>query len=246
MRLAGERLPGATWIRAALFVVVLGIGVVAWIVTGVDVASLHAAIRRWGPWAPVLFVASYALITLTPIPKGVMSAAAGAAFGLPLAAALVYGAALLGAALAFVLGRLLGRDAVERLSGTRLKRADHLLARRGLRTVLAVRLVPLVPFTAINYAAGLSAVRRGDYALGTAVGIIPGTLGYVALGSGVASGHLQLVVVAATVLLLLSALAALVLLPQRRGRLPVEVRARPRLVRRVESTVSRDRPRLDD
>ena len=46
-----------------------------------------------------------------------------------------------------------------------------------------MRLIPVLPFTAINYGAGLTAVRRRDYALGTAVGIIPGTVAYVALGA---------------------------------------------------------------
>lgn len=205
---ADLRPPRSTWVKAGLLVVVIGIGVVAWLVGGIpDVATLQAATQRAGAWAPVLFVASYALITLAPVPKGVLSAAAGVAFGLPVGAALVYGAALLGAALAFLLGRWLGRDAVERLTGTRLERVDELLARRGFLAVLAVRLVPLVPFTAINYAAGLSSVARRDYAWGTAVGIIPGTLSYVALGSGLASGHFTLVLVSASILVLLSALA---------------------------------------
>jgi len=223
-----ERSPRGTWVKAALLVVVLGIGVATWLVAGTpDVASLQAATRGWGRWAPVLFVASYTLITLTPVPKGVLSAAAGVAFGLPVGAALVYVAALLGAALAFLLGRWLGRDAVERLTGTRLERVDQLLARRGLLAVVAVRLVPLVSFTAINYAAGLSTVRRRDYAWGTAVGIIPGTLSYVALGSGIASGHPELVLVAASVLVLLSTLAARAVLRRRQGRPEVAARACP-------------------
>jgi len=48
---------------------------------------------------------------------------------------------------------------------------------------LLVRLVPLFPFMAVNYAAGLSAVRQRDYLLGTAVGIVPATVGYTALGA---------------------------------------------------------------
>lgn len=46
-----------------------------------------------------------------------------------------------------------------------------------------MRLVPIVPFTAINYTAGLTGVRLRDYTLGTAVGIIPGTVANVALGT---------------------------------------------------------------
>ena len=43
--------------------------------------------------------------------------------------------------------------------------------------------MPLFPFMAVNYAAGLSAVRQRDYLLGTAVGIVPATVGYTALGA---------------------------------------------------------------
>ena len=96
---------------------------------------------------------------------------------------LVYLAALLGAPLAFVVGRYLGRDAVERFTGARVARVDELLRRHGLATVIGARLIPVLPFTVINYTAGLTAVRRGDYALGTALGIIPGTLAYVAIGA---------------------------------------------------------------
>lgn len=60
---------------------------------------------------------------------------------------------------------------------------DALLRRRGLLAVIGVRLIPVLPFTAINYAAGLTAVGTRDYVMGTAVGIVPGTVAWVALGS---------------------------------------------------------------
>ncbi len=97
--------------------------------------------------------------------------------------ALVLVAALLGAVGAFGLGRVLGRDAVERLTGARVARLDGLLRRRGLIAVIGMRLIPVLPFTAINYAAGLTAVRIRDYVIGTAVGIVPGTVAFVALGA---------------------------------------------------------------
>jgi uncharacterized membrane protein YdjX (TVP38/TMEM64 family) len=84
---------------------------------------------------------------------------------------------------AFALGRALGRDAVERVTGTRVARVDALLGRHGLLAVLGVRLVPVLPFTVINYAAGLTAVRLRDYVGGTALGIVPGTIAFVALGA---------------------------------------------------------------
>ena len=107
------------------------------------------------------------MVTLLPLPKNVFAALAGVLFGLLLGIVVVLLAALLGAA-AFALTRVLGRDAIERIAGSRVARVDALLARRGRPAVIAVRLVPLLPFTAINYAAGLTSVRTRDYAIGTA------------------------------------------------------------------------------
>ena len=103
-------------------------------------------------------------------------------FGLAAGIAIVLVAAVLGAIVAFGLGRTLGRDAVQRFTGTRVARVDALLRRRGILAVIGLRLVPVVPFTAVNYAAGLTSVGVRDYVLGTAVGIVPGTVAYVALG----------------------------------------------------------------
>lgn len=145
--------------------------------------EVQQAVADQGWAGGVVFALLYAAITLTPAPKNVLSVAAGLVFGFWLALALVYLGALLGAAIAFGLGRWLGRDAVERYTGARVARLDELVRRRGLAAVIGVRLIPVIPFTAINYGAGLTAVRRRDYALGTALGIIPGTVAYVALGA---------------------------------------------------------------
>lgn len=145
--------------------------------------QVRATVTGLGWAGAIVFALLYAAITLTPAPKNVLSVAAGLVFGFGLALVLVYVGALLGAAAAFALGRGLGRDAVERFTGSRVARLDELLRRRGLAAVIGVRLIPVIPFTAINYGAGLTAVRRRDYALGTALGIIPGTVAYVALGA---------------------------------------------------------------
>lgn len=172
------------WMRlAALALLVAAGGLVAVLVGLPDPQQLRADIAVAGPVAPVLFVLLYAVVTLAPLPKNVFAALAGVLFGLVWGVVMVLLAALLGAVAAFGLGRLLGRDAVERFTGARVARVDALLRRRGLLAVIAVRLVPVLPFTAINYAAGLTAVRPRDYAIGTAVGIIPGTIAYVALGA---------------------------------------------------------------
>jgi uncharacterized membrane protein YdjX (TVP38/TMEM64 family) len=148
-----------------------------------DPARLREQIASAGWAAPAVFVGLYALVTLAPIPKNVLSAVAGLLFGLLPGVLLVFVGALIGAHAAFALGRWLGRAAVEQMTSTRVADVDRMLARRGLIAVIAVRLVPVVPFTAINYTAGLTGVRLRDYALGTLIGIVPGTVAYVALGT---------------------------------------------------------------
>lgn len=144
-------------------------------------------IRGWAQrvgWAgPLLFAALYAGLSLTPAPVAVLSIGAGVLFGLPVGTGAVMVGALAGSAIGFGLSRVLGRATVERFGGERLARLDGLLRRRGLLAVIAVRLVPLLPFTALNYACGLTAVRTRDYLLGTALGIAPGAAAYVTIGA---------------------------------------------------------------
>ena len=173
----------ALWRLSVLAVFIVVVIVVGLVVPVPGAQEIRAAADSAGPAGGVIFVLGYAALTLTPIPKNVLSIAAGLTWGFVGGSLLVYLGALLGATLAFVIGRSLGRDAVERFTGARVTRVDELLRRQGLATVIGARLIPVLPFTAINYAAGLTAVRRGDYALGTALGVIPGTLAYVALGA---------------------------------------------------------------
>jgi uncharacterized membrane protein YdjX (TVP38/TMEM64 family) len=172
------------WLRLTLLGVLLVAAVVAAVVLGVPEAErLRADVDALGGWAPVVFVLGYAAITLLPLPKNVLSVAAGLLFGLAEGVAVVLPGALLGAVAAFGLGRVLGRGAVERFTGVRVARVDAALARRGVVAVLVSRLIPVLPFTGINYAAGLTALRSRDFLLGTAIGVVPGTVAYVAVGA---------------------------------------------------------------
>lgn len=210
------------WLRLALlFVLLVAAGVVALLVDLPSAAEMRTLVDSSGAVAPIVFVAVYALVTLAPLPKNILSALAGAVFGFAYGSLLVYLAALVGAGVAFALGRALGRDAVESLTGRRVAKVDELLTRRGLLAVIAARLVPVLPFTAINYSAGLTAIRFRDFALGTAIGIIPGTLAYVALGSFAWEPTSWRFEVAAGVLLLLTLGGLLVAWHRRRAGRPV-------------------------
>lgn len=174
---------GAALRGVALLLLVSGLFVAAELHGLPDVASLRESVRSAGAAGGLVFVGAYALIALVPAPKAVLTALAGALYGWWLGAALALLGAFIGAVVAFELGRLLGREAVDRLVGGRLQRVDSVLRDHGLGAVVAVRLVPVLPFTAINYASGLSAVRRRDYAVGSALGMVPGSVAYAALGA---------------------------------------------------------------
>lgn len=168
---------------AAFLAVVIAIVVVAATVGLPSAAQLRGTLAPLGWWAGVGFAALYAALSLSPLPKTVFTLAAGATFGVAEGLASVLAGALLGAVSGFYLGRALGRDAVHQLIGMRLDRLDELLARRGFSAVLVARLVPVVPFTALNYAAGLTAVRFRDFLLATFFGILPATAAYVTIGA---------------------------------------------------------------
>ncbi len=125
--------------------------------------------------------------------------------------------ALAGAAAAFWVGRFLGLDAVRKVAGPRQDRFVELAARRGGVAVLIARLVPIVPFTVVNYGSGAAGVGVRPYLAATAVGIIPGTLVYAAVGAfGSAPTSWQFLLVGAV--LVAGTVAALVVAHLRRRR----------------------------
>jgi uncharacterized membrane protein YdjX (TVP38/TMEM64 family) len=129
-------------------------------------------------WSPLVFVPLYAAGTALGLPGMIPTLAGGAIFGV--ARGMLYNTlgANLGALGAFLLARYLGRDFVARLLKGRAANLDHKIGEHGFGTILYLRLIPLVPFNALNFAAGISRVRLRDYVLGTLIGMLPGTLVY--------------------------------------------------------------------
>ena len=148
-----------------------------------NVSTLRRAYSGTGLFGALGFALVYAALSLLPLPATVFTLAAGAVFGLPRGLPIVVLGASIGALAAFYLGRLLGRDAVQHFTGARLQTLDQYLTRRGFWAVLAARLVPIVPFNALNYLSGLTALRTTSYMAATVLGILPGTTAYVAAGA---------------------------------------------------------------
>ncbi|WP_164704696.1 TVP38/TMEM64 family protein [Blastococcus litoris] len=143
--------------------------------------------RTWledaGPGTWLLLALGQALALMTPMPRSAMSVLVGAAAGFWAGLALVVAGGLLGGFGGFVLSRGLGREAVSRAGSERLRRFDEALDERGFTAVLLARLMPMIAFMLVSYAAGLSRIRLLPYLLGTALGIVPGSVMYVALGA---------------------------------------------------------------
>ncbi len=159
------------WTKLGLFVVLLAVGAGILVFVPLPTANeVQAWATAGGAWVPFAFIGAYTVATLLPVPKNLLSAAAGLAFGLIIRTGLVWLAAMIGAAASFGIGRVLGRDGVRRLAGVRLEKLDALVLKHGLVAVLLARLVPLVPFSAVNYGSGLTAVRFPAYLLATGVG----------------------------------------------------------------------------
>jgi pyruvate/2-oxoglutarate dehydrogenase complex dihydrolipoamide dehydrogenase (E3) component/uncharacterized membrane protein YdjX (TVP38/TMEM64 family) len=145
---------------------------------------------RGAGWLGIwLFGLVYVLATVLFLPGSILTLGAGFAYGVAMGTAVVWIAANLGAALAFCLGRTLARPwiAARVETNPRFAAIDRAVGREGLRIVLLTRLSPVFPFNLLNYAFGLTTVSLRDYLLGSLIGMLPGTVMYVYLGSLITS-----------------------------------------------------------
>jgi uncharacterized membrane protein YdjX (TVP38/TMEM64 family) len=142
-------------------------------------------IRSMGALAPILFIILYIAGAILFVPGSVLTIGGGVLFGLLWGSVYVSIGATIGATAAFLIGRYLARDWVRRqLEGNRKFAAiDEAVGREGWKIVLLTRLSPVFPFNLLNYAFGLTAVKLRDYLLATWIGILPGSVLYVYLGS---------------------------------------------------------------
>nr|WP_081599433.1 TVP38/TMEM64 family protein [Prochlorothrix hollandica] len=143
-----------------------------------------STIQDLGPIGPLVFMALYVVATVAFLPGSILTLGAGVVFGVVGGALYVFVGATLGATAAFLVGRYLARGWVaEKIDGNaQFKAIDTAVGREGFKIVLLTRLSPVFPFNVLNYAYGLTGVSLRDYVLGS-VGMVPGTVMYVYLGS---------------------------------------------------------------
>jgi uncharacterized membrane protein YdjX (TVP38/TMEM64 family) len=154
-----------------------------------DVRALMRHALDWieglGPWGPVLFVLLYIAATVLFIPGSALTLGAGAIFGVAKGSLLVSLASTLAAAAAFLVGRHFARVRVaKKIEGNATFAAvDRAVAEQGWKIVLLTRLSPAFPFSLLNYALGLTQVKFRDYIIASWIGMMPGTIMYVHVGS---------------------------------------------------------------
>lgn len=221
--------PRGAWWRLAAFLALFALVAALVLWWGVPDA---AAARQWvddrGAWAPLVFIAGFAVLTVAPFPKSILAVAAGALWGMGLGLAVCMAAVVLGASLSFMLGRHLIGSSVRPLAGPHMREVDEAVGRSFL-AVLAVRIMPVLPFTLLNYAFGVTRIRYVVFALVTLLGSMPGTGAYVAVGAIGADVTSWQFWAALTVIAVLSICGVIIAARRRRknARARAELRRRP-------------------
>lgn len=185
---AGKRIVG--WVIALLAMVGAAL---AWRFTPLGdwlaIDSLVAMVEQWreSVWAPALMVLGFVLAGFVVIPVTALIIVSVLVFGPYIGFIYALLGAFSSAIASYGVGVLLGRKVVRKLAGKRVNQISKQLAKRGLFTMLVVRIIPVAPFTIVNIVAGASHIRLRDFSLGTLLGLLPGILGIAVLTDRVAN-----------------------------------------------------------
>ncbi|MCE9585000.1 MAG: TVP38/TMEM64 family protein [Planctomycetes bacterium] len=153
-------------------------------------AQLEAFRVHW--WAGPVYSLLYAAGCLVGFPGTIVTVLSGLAFGPWWGIVWAVVGSNIGVNAAFWVARLLGKGWLdEKLKGGKLDALNESLAKNGLLRVIQLRLIPAVPFNFLNFACGLTKVRWRDYALGSLIGMLPGTAAYVYFSGVVAQALLS-------------------------------------------------------
>lgn len=150
---------------------------------GIEPAQMQAWLQKAGIWAPIAYIVIYIIATLLILPSTALNLTGGAIFGPWLGTIWTSLAAMLAAIVAFAFTRTVGREIIAQRLARQWQAMDAELHQGGLFYMFAIRLLPIIPYGLVNFAAGLTSVSFKDYVVGTALGTVPGVLPFVLLGS---------------------------------------------------------------
>lgn len=172
----------AVWRLALTTAVIVTLVAVALLVPVPTAVQLRDWAQTLGPWFPLAFLTAHTMVTVLPFPRTAFTLAAGLLFGPWLGIVLAVSASALSAVTALILMRVFGWQLSRVVRHPRMHSLDARLRERGWPAVVSLRLIPAIPFSVINYAAGASAVRLLPYTVATLIGLLPGTAAVVVLG----------------------------------------------------------------
>lgn len=175
-----------------------------------DFTVVREFVKSYGAYAMVVsFLLMVFQSLMAPLPAFLITFANANLFGWWQGAILSWSSAMAGAALCFVIARLLGRDVVERLtSKAGLEQIDVFFERYGKQSILIARLLPFISFDIVSYAAGLTSMKFWPFFIATGLGQLPATLVYSYVG-GMLTGGARLFVTGLLILFALSVLVAM-------------------------------------
>ena len=174
--------------RRTVFRMLAGVAILAGVAVAVlwrddiDAAALQAWVAGFGPWAPAVFICAYAVATVFFVPGLLFTLAAGALFGPWLGTLFGLLGATAGAAIAFLAARHLFGEWIIRRAPARARRVVEGVEAEGWRFVAMTRLIPFIPFNALNYALGLTRIGIVPYVVASFLFMAPGGAAYAYLG----------------------------------------------------------------
>ncbi len=170
-----------------LLIIIIGLGKYfnwqTYINQGLEIALNE--IKHLGYLGVIAFILIYILATILFIPGSFLTLGSGAIFGVIWGTVYVSIGSILGGTLAFLVGRYMARDWIDhQLEGkANFKKIAEAVSKDGWKIVLLTRLSPVFPFNLLNYAFGITKVSLKDYFLASWIGMLPGTIMYVYIGS---------------------------------------------------------------
>lgn len=155
-----------------------------------DTAEIRHDVRDLGAAGPLIVLALCAIHAVVFYPAEIIDAAVGFVYGFPGGLALMMAGWLLNGLICHTVGRHVARPLLEAWLGAgRFDRTEQMIERGGVTLLLAVRLIPILPFSLVSYAAGAARVPLWRFIWTTAVGYLPITAISVYLGTKLEGLH---------------------------------------------------------
>jgi len=149
--------------------------------SNITIEKAKEKIRSFGVWGPVVYIAFYIVRPLILFPAAVLSASAGAIWGLKGLIYLLIGA-YISAFAEFFIARYAARELIDKMVKGKMADLDKAIEKNGFMTVLLIRLIPNAPWDIQNLSLGLTKVKFRDYLIATLIGILPGSFALVYFG----------------------------------------------------------------